>query len=94
VRAYAALFADPANGVAATGFRNACVLVVTTTATRRDRLWEAIEQIGTDMGLVPEILESFWVVEKDALRERTLGLESWRVPEIIRKQSLFDNTYR
>ncbi|MDR3708899.1 MAG: hypothetical protein P4L33_11410 [Capsulimonadaceae bacterium] len=38
--------------------------VGTYTEARHDWFWQAIEQIGADMGLGPEILERFWVAEK------------------------------
>ena len=82
VRAYAALFADPANVIAATGFRHARVLVIARTEARRDWIWEAIEEIGADKGLSPDITERFWVAEKGVLDERGLGEKRWRVPGV------------
>ena len=82
VRAYAALFADPANVIAATGFRHARVLIVTRTEARRDWIWEAIEDIGAGLRLGPEVLERFWMAEKGVLEERRLDGERWRVPGV------------
>jgi hypothetical protein len=82
VRAYAALFADPANVVAATGFRHVRVLIVARTVARRDWIWEAIEEIGAELGLGPEILERFWVTDKGSLKDEGLDSERWRVPGV------------
>ncbi len=82
VRAYAALFADPANVVAATGFRHARVLVVARTEARRDWIWEAIEEICEGIGAGPEILERFWVAEKSVLETPGLAAEAWRLPGV------------
>ena len=73
-------------------FRNARVLVVTTTATRRDRLWETIEQVGSDIGLGPEIMERFWIAEKGELEASDLRAELWRVPGVEGTQALVDLT--
>ena len=53
------------------------MLVVTWQESRRDRLWEAIEDIGASMGHGQEVLERFWIVNNTALEDAGLAIGRW-----------------
>jgi len=80
--AYAALFNDPEKLVEATGFRNARVLVVTTTEARRDWIWRTLEDLCAQAGAGPELMERFWIAGKSVLEDETLGEKRWRLPRV------------
>ena len=78
--AYQSLFSDRAALVAATGYMNARVLVLTPSSQRLNGLVALLDDSMSKLELPPAILDRFWLAEQPVLACPDLTEARWRRP--------------